>query len=135
MAPVRRTASSTSRSAISSEAHGLTPRASTDSLAGAKLRWPLIWGGLALLATAPATPGEVLMTEKAAIERAFPESTAERLTLYLTKEQTTAVEQAAHSRLPSAIVTAFIARRDGAVTGRAVLDTHTVRTKIGRAHV
>lgn len=92
------------------------------------MRWPLIWGGLALLATAPATPGEVLMTEKAAIERAFPESTAERLTLYLTKEQTTAVEQAAHSRLPSAIVTAFIARRDGAVTGRAVLDTHTVRT-------
>lgn len=68
------------------------------------------------------------MTEKAAIERAFPGSAAERRTLYLTRDEVAAVEQAAKSRLPSAIVTAFVAHKDDAVTGRAVLDTHTVRT-------
>ncbi|HET7290811.1 MAG TPA: FMN-binding protein [Vicinamibacteria bacterium] len=100
------------------------------SLGAVELRFHFIWGGLALLATAPAPAirGEVLMTEKAAVERAFPGSTAQRLTLYLTKDEVAAVEQAARSKLPSPIVTAFVARRDGAVTGRAVLDTHTVRT-------
>ena len=68
------------------------------------------------------------MTEKAAMERAFPGSTPERLTLYLTSHEVAAVERTARSKLPSAIVTAFVARKDGAVTGRAVLDTHTVRT-------
>jgi hypothetical protein len=85
---------------------------------------------LALLASlpAPTTWGEVLMTEKAAVARAFPGSVAERQTLYLTRDEVAAVESAARSKLPSAIVTAFVASRDGAVTGRAVLDTHTVRT-------
>ena len=68
------------------------------------------------------------MTEKAAMERAFPGSAPERLTLYLTSDEVAAVERTARSKLPSAIVTAFVARKDGAVTGRAVLDTHTVRT-------
>jgi hypothetical protein len=68
------------------------------------------------------------MTEKAAVERAFPGSAAERRTLYLTREQVGAVEQAARSKLPSAVVTAFVARREGIVTGRGILDTHTVRT-------
>ena len=68
------------------------------------------------------------MTEKAAVERAFPGSTPERLTLYLTSDEVAAVERTARSKLPSAIVTAFVARKDGAVTGRAVLDTHTIRT-------
>ncbi|HJS57985.1 MAG TPA: FMN-binding protein [Vicinamibacteria bacterium] len=77
---------------------------------------------------APATWAEVLMTEKAAMERAFPGSAPERLTLYLTSHEVAAVERTARSKLPSAIVTAFVARMDGAVTGRAVLDTHTVRT-------
>lgn len=100
------------------------------SLTPAKLRFTFIWGGAALLATAPAarSGAEVLMTEKAAVERAFPGSAAERRTLYLTKEQVDAVERAAHSKLPSAVVTAFVAHKDGAVTGRGVLDTHTVRT-------
>jgi hypothetical protein len=94
------------------------------------LKFTFIWGGLALLATVPAarTRAEVLMTEQAAVERAFPGSLAERRTLYLTKEQVGAVEQAAHSRLPSALVTAFVARKGGVVTGRGILDTHTVRT-------
>jgi len=88
----------------------------------------------ALLVAAAAALGavraaaEVLLTEKAALARAFPGQDVERRTLYLTPEQVAAVEKAARSKLPSAVVTAFEARRGGAVTGRAVLDTHVVRT-------
>jgi len=108
----------------------LTTRAAADSLSRLRLDFRFVWGGVALLATVPAaaTRAEVLMTEKAAIERAFPGSVAERRTLFLTPEQVGQVEQAARSKLPSAVVTAFFARRDGVVTGRGVLDTHTVRT-------
>lgn len=108
----------------------MTSSPGADSLCPSKLKFSFIWGGVALLASAPApfSQAEVLMTEKAAIERAFPGSAAERRTLYLTPAQVGAIEQAARSRLPSAMVTAFVARRDGVVTGRAVLDTHTVRT-------
>jgi hypothetical protein len=88
----------------------------------------------ALLVAAAAALGavraaaEVLLTEKAALARAFPGQDVERRTLYLKPEQVAAVEKAARSRLPSAVVTAFEARRGGAMTGRAVLDTHVVRT-------
>lgn len=82
---------------------------------------------LALAAPAPAR-SEVLLTEKAALARAFPGATPERRTLYLTPEQVEAVEKQARSRLPSAIVTVYEARSGGEVTGRAVLDTDVVRT-------
>ena len=81
---------------------------------------------LALLGGAASS--EVLMTEKAALERAFPGAKPERRTLYLTKDQVAEVEKASRSKLPSPVVTTFEARLDGAVTGRAVLDTHVVRT-------
>ena len=68
------------------------------------------------------------MTEKAALERAFSGVAPERRTLYRTKQQVADVEKAAQSKLPSPVVTVFEARSDGAVTGRAVLDTHVVRT-------
>jgi len=100
------------------------------SLTPVKLNFNFIWSGVALLASVPAplSRAEVLLTEKAAIERAFPGSAAERRTLYLTADQVRAIEQGARSKLPSAVVTAFVARKDGVVTGRGVLDTHTVRT-------
>jgi hypothetical protein len=81
-----------------------------------------------LLTGAARSRGELIMTEQAALARAFPGASSERKTLYLTPEQVAAVEQAAHSKLPSAIVTAFLARKDGTLNGRALLDTHTVRT-------
>ncbi len=95
-----------------------------------KLNFNFIWSGVAVLASVPAplSRAEVLLTEKAAIERAFPGSAAERRTLYLTSDQVRAIEQGARSKLPSAVVTAFVARKDGMVTGRGVLDTHIVRT-------
>lgn len=90
--------------------------------------------GLAALALAAlgvsAVPcrAEVILTEKAALERAFRGATPERRMLYLTKDQVAAVEKAARSKLPSPVVTLFEARSGDAVTGRAILDTHTVRT-------
>lgn len=84
--------------------------------------------GLAFAVSAGIAGAEVLLTEKAALERAFSGEASERKTLYLTREEVSAVEKAARSKMPSAIVTAFLARREGAITGRAVLDTHTVRT-------
>ena len=93
------------------------------------MKFNFIWGGLALLAVPPAASrAEVLLTQTAAVERAFPGAEVERKALYLTTEQVSAVEKAARSKLPSAVVTVFFARSGGAVTGRAVLDTHTVRT-------
>lgn len=68
------------------------------------------------------------MSEKAALERAFPGLVPERRRLYLKPEEVAAVEKAARSRMPSAVVTVFEARRGGRIVGRAVLDTHVVRT-------
>jgi hypothetical protein len=70
----------------------------------------------------------VLLTERAALARAFPGQAVDRRTLYLEPEQVKAVERAARSKLPSAVVTAFVAHSGEKLTGRAVLDTHIVRT-------
>ncbi|OFV89207.1 MAG: hypothetical protein A2V74_02835 [Acidobacteria bacterium RBG_16_70_10] len=83
---------------------------------------------LVLLLAASAVRAEVIMTEKAALERAFPGLVPERRTLYLKPEQVKAVEKAARSRMPSPVVTVFEARAEGELVGRAVLDTHVVRT-------
>jgi hypothetical protein len=95
---------------------------------GARARRVAALGAGALLFAAGRARAGVILTEKAALERAFPGQVPERRTLYLTEKQTSAVQKAARSRLPSAIVTVWEARRDGAVTGRAYLDTHVVRT-------
>ena len=91
------------------------------------VRLAALGAGTLLLAAARARAG-VILTERAALERAFPGEAPERRTLYLTEQQTAAVQKAARSRLPSPLVTVWEARRDGAVTGRAYLDTHVVRT-------
>jgi len=83
---------------------------------------------VAALGWASALQAGVILTEKAALERAFPGQKVERRTVYLTKDQVARVEKAARSKLPSAVVTVFEARDGDRVTGRAVLDTHVVRT-------
>ena len=71
---------------------------------------------------------EVMLKESDALARAFPGEAAQRRTLFLKPEQVAAVEKAARSKLPSALITAFETRKGDTVTGRAVLDTHVVRT-------
>jgi hypothetical protein len=90
-------------------------------------------GGIACLAAvvvgaAGWARAEVILTEQAALARAFPGQTVERRTVYLKPEQVTAIEKEARSKLPSAVVTVFVARDKESITGRGVLDTHTVRT-------
>jgi hypothetical protein len=99
-------------------------------LAAARERQPALRLSAVTLLAWAALPAaaDVLLTEKAALDRAFAGAAVERRTLYLTPEQVAAVEKAARSKLPSPVVTAFEGRADGAVSGRAVLDTHTVRT-------
>ncbi|HEX6737004.1 MAG TPA: FMN-binding protein [Vicinamibacteria bacterium] len=80
--------------------------------------------GLVLLACTAAARAEVLLTEKAALERAFPGAAPARHVLYLTPAQMAAVEKAARSKVSSAVVTQF----EAAGAGRAYLDTHLVRT-------
>jgi hypothetical protein len=75
-----------------------------------------------------AAEAEVIMTEKAALARAFPDQPVERRTLYLTAEEVSAVQKAARSKLPSPVVTVFEARGAAGDPGRAFLDTHVVRT-------
>jgi hypothetical protein len=92
------------------------------------LRRVVAVGAGALLLSAARARAGVILTEKAALERAFPGQQPVRRTLYLTADQTAAVQKAARSRLPSPVVTLWEARADGALTGRAYLDTHLVRT-------
>jgi hypothetical protein len=87
-----------------------------------------VWVCAALVTWGRTASAEVLLTEKAALARAFPGQAVDRQTLYLKPEQVSAVENAARSKLPSAVVTVFVARSGEKVTGRAVLDTHIVRT-------
>jgi hypothetical protein len=88
----------------------------------------MVWAMAALLAAGASASAEVLVSEKAALARAFPGQAVDRRTVYLDAGQVTAVEKAARSKLPSPVVTVFIARGGETVTGRAVLDTHLVRT-------
>jgi hypothetical protein len=81
-----------------------------------------------LLAWPHGARAEVVMTESAALARAFPGLTPQRRALYLTKDQVAAVQKAARSKLPSELVTSFEARRGSELVGRAYLDTHIVRT-------
>ncbi len=80
------------------------------------------WGAASLEAA-------VLLTEKEALARAFPAAVPVRRTVYLTKEQVSAVEKSAAAKLSSPVVTVFDAKTaEGTVVGRACLDTHIVRT-------
>lgn len=94
-------------------------------LAGAGGAAPI---ALSLLLVAAEAKGEVILDEKGALARAFPRESTTRRTLYLRPDDVAAIEKAARSRLPSAIVTIFEAGLPGAVTGRAILDTSVVRT-------
>ena len=83
--------------------------------------------GVALLAV-PGLAGPAVMTEQAALARAFPGRTPERRVVELTPEQVALVEKASRSKLPSAKITMFLAGEGAESQGRAYLDTHTVRT-------
>jgi len=83
--------------------------------------------GLVLLAV-PCLAGSPVMTEQAALARAFPGRTPERRVVDLTPEQVALVEKASRSKLPSPKITMFQAGDGAESQGRAYLDTHIVRS-------
>jgi hypothetical protein len=84
--------------------------------------------GLALAVfAAPCLAGQVIMTEQAALARAFPGRTPERRILELTPEQVALVEKTARAKVSSPKITMYQAG-EGAESQRAYLDTHTVRS-------
>jgi Na+-translocating ferredoxin:NAD+ oxidoreductase RnfG subunit len=69
------------------------------------------------------------MSRKEALAWAFPDADrVEASTHVLSGEQAHAVEALAKAPLETRIVKLYTAWRDGAVTGRALIDIHTVRT-------
>jgi len=81
------------------------------------------------LAAAPAAPAKVFLSQKQALELAFPD--ADRIdsdTRILTSAQVEAVEQAARSKLDSRIAKFYVGRKGDEVLGYAYIDVHTVRT-------
>ncbi len=93
-----------------------------------RFRTAVVAGACLSLGPSADAGAEVLLREAEALARAFPGEAAARRTLYLKPEQVAAVEKAARSKLPSPVITTFETRKGEIVTGRAVLDTHVVRT-------
>jgi hypothetical protein len=85
--------------------------------------------GILALAASTAFGAGATLTRDEALASSFPgaEIGAERV--FLTAEQSERAAALAGGELPSALVARYVARRDGAVVGRAYVDTHVVRTK------
>ena len=85
---------------------------------------------IALLAAPPAG-AKVFLTRERAMEIAFgPNAGVERDAVFLSEAQVERARAIAGAGVDvrSAMVTRYVARRDGAVVGTAYLDTHRVRT-------
>jgi len=64
-----------------------------------------------------------------ALKAAFPTAQIEYKPLFLTDKEIKEIEQISGTSVPSALVACYVATEKGQITGRAYLDTHTVRTK------
>lgn len=82
-----------------------------------------------ILAVIAGTPGAtVLITVEEALELAFPGAELVRETLFLTDRQRQSAAAAAGIDVEGAMMTRFVARRDGRTVGFGYVDTHRVRT-------
>ena len=64
-----------------------------------------------------------------ALKAIYPGATVRAERVFLTGPQVQAVTARAGGDAPSALVARYLATRDGALVGRAYVDTHVVRTK------
>ncbi len=82
-----------------------------------------------LVAGSVAPSSGAAISREEALALAFPaaEITAERI--FLTADQTRAIEARSGETMSSGLVARYVATHDGTVVGRAYLDTHVVRTK------
>jgi len=64
-----------------------------------------------------------------ALAQVFPGADFQADTLFLTERQQTEAARMAGVPVPSRLIARYVARRNGAIVGRAYIDTHVVRTK------
>ena len=76
-----------------------------------------------------ALDAKVFLTQEEALRLAFPGATVERRTAFLTEaQQKEAQKLSGDDQLPRALVSFYVARKDGREVGTAYFDTHVVRT-------
>lgn len=86
--------------------------------------------GLALLAWLTGASGTVYFSKEEAFELAFGAgATIEERTLFLTDEQTAAIEKAAQTKLDGQLFTFYEGKKQGQTVGYAAIESHTVRTQ------
>ena len=81
------------------------------------------------LALAGAASGQPGISRDEALAAAFPGAEIDADRVYLTHAQVRAVADLSRQDVPGRIYARYVARRGGAVVGRAYVDTHVVRTK------
>ena len=72
---------------------------------------------------------EGVITRREALALAYPGATVTRDRIILTSEQMVAVAARARVGMQGKIFPRYVARRDGAVVGRAYIDTHVAKTE------
>ena len=82
-----------------------------------------------VLGAAAAAGGQPGISREEALAAVFPGAAIAADRVYLTEEQRGAVAALSRQDVPGRIYARYVARRGGAVVGRAYVDTHVVRTK------
>jgi hypothetical protein len=84
---------------------------------------------LALVAFPGRSSAEVYHSKESALRLAFPDAdTVDKREIFLSGEQAEQIGELAGVKLPSRLVTLYVGRKDGRVTGYAFIDTHKVRS-------
>lgn len=83
---------------------------------------------LALALVAAPAAAKVFLSVDEALKLAFPGCKVERKTAYLTAAQVRSARELSGVEVPSALVSYYVARRNGQPAGTAYFDTHRVRT-------
>lgn len=71
---------------------------------------------------------EVFLTQKQALEIAFPQARVERQTVYLVSKQVQEIERLARAKLKDRMIVYYVGRSSHGVMGYAFFETHMVRT-------
>jgi len=90
--------------------------------------WSLVLAAAARPVAAP-PPGKVFLTQQEALDLAFEGCAVERCTNYLTDAERSRAGKLSGEECETSVVFAYVARKDGRVTGTAYFDAHAVRTQ------
>lgn len=82
-----------------------------------------------IICSSLASAQQAVITREEALASVFPGAEILSGRLYLDSSQVDRIKELSGEDVPSRIVARYIARRDGAVVGRAYIDTHVIRTK------